>query len=187
MKSLKDIDLLNLQTANMKEDSTTKAICAALNSKYRQMGSDINKCLIYSRIDDLNESLLDELAFEMKIDWYDATANIEIKRQLIRTAPDIKAHLGTPYAVEKVIEIYFGDGYTQDWFEYGGEPGMFKVLTNNSSVTGDKAELFTKVLEKVKRKSAHLEAIIIALSGDMNMYYAGVVHTGDFIEIRQVV
>ncbi|MGE5631699.1 MAG: phage tail protein I [Caulobacteraceae bacterium] len=187
MKDLKTVDLLELQTNYMKQDPTTQALCVALTPHLRQLANEVRLCLIYSRTDELPEAILDELAWQRKIDWYDATADIEIKRQLVKTAPAIKHCLGTPYAVEEVIKIYFGDGELQEWFDYGGARGMFKVLTNNSAVTGERAQQFIKVLNAVKRKSSHLEEIIIALSGEMNLYYAGVVHTGDFLEIRQVV
>lgn len=187
MKDLKTVDLLELQTGYMKQDPTTQALCAALTPQLQQIANEVKLCLIYSRIDELAEPVLDELAWQMKIDWYDATTDVEVKRQLIKTAPAIKRCLGTPYAVEEVVKIYFGDGELQEWFDYGGVPGKFKVLTNNSAVTGELAQQFIRVLDAVKRKSSHLEEIIIALSGDMNLYYAGVVHTGDFLEIRQVV
>lgn len=187
MKELKDIDLLDLQTNFMRKDPTTQALCAALTPQLQQLANEVKLCLIYSRIDELTEAVLDELAWQMKIDWYDATADVEIKRQLIKTAPVIKRCLGTPYAVEEVIKIYFGDGELQEWFDYGGDPGMFKVVTNNSAVTGELAQQFIRVLDAVKRRSSHLEEIIIALGGEMSLYYAGVVHTGDFLEIRQVV
>jgi phage tail P2-like protein len=162
-------------------------MCAALTPQLQQIANEVRLCLIYNRIDELAEPILDELAQQMKIDWYDTAADILVKRQLIKTAPVIKRCLGTPYAVEEIIKIYFGDGELQEWFNYGGDPGMFKVVTNNSSVTGELAQQFIRVLDAVKRKSSHLEEIIIALSGEMNLYYAGVVHTGDFLEIRQVV
>ncbi|HYE80885.1 MAG TPA: phage tail protein I [Clostridia bacterium] len=187
MKELKDIDLLELQTKFMKQDPTTKALCAALTPQLRQVASEVRLCLIYSLIDELPEPVLDELAWQMKIDWYDATVAIEIKRKLIKTAPAIKRCLGTPYAVEEVIKIYFGDGELKEWFDYGGVRGKYKVITSNTSVTGELAQQFIRVIESVKRKSSHLEEIIISLSGEMNLYYAGVVHTGDFLEIRQVI
>ncbi len=187
MKDLRNVDLLELQTNFMKQDPTTQALCSALTPQMQKVANEVKLCLIYSRIDELSDQVLDELAWQMKIDWYDATADIVIKRQLIKTAPIIKRCLGTPYAVEEVIKIYFGDGEVEEWFEYDGERGMFKVMTSNTSVTGELAQQFIRVLEAVKRKSSHLEEIIISLSGEMNLYYAGVVHTSDFIEIRQVV
>lgn len=187
MINLGNVNLINLQTKHMQQDPTTRALCEALNPHFQQLADEVKACLIYPRVNLLDHAALDELAWQMNITWYDTNADLDIKRQLAKSAIKVHKHRGTPYAVEEVIQTYFGDGYVLEWFEYGGAPYMFKVVTNNPTITGEQANLFIQVLEKVKRKSAHLEAIIIALSGEMNMYYAGVVHTGDRLEIRQVV
>lgn len=187
MMDLKSLDLLSLQTTYMKNDPTTKALCAALNPQFQQLADEVKVCLIYSRIDELDDVALDELAWQLHIEWYDSTVDIEVKKQLIKKAMEVHMYRGTPYAVEEVIQAYFGDGYVQEWFDYGGDPFMFKVITNNPAVTAELANQFIKVLNSVKNIRSHLETIIVALSGEMNFYYAGVVHTGDFIEVRQVV
>lgn len=184
---LQDLDILKFQTQHMQKDPTTMAMSAALNPIFQEIAEEIKQSLIFSRVDELPEKLLDELAWELKIDWYDATAAIEIKRALIKSSDKVHMYLGTPYAVELVIQDYFGDGFVQEWFDYGGNPYMFKVVTNNVSVSGELANQFIKVLNAVKNRRSHLEEIIIALSGEMNNYFAGVVHTGDFLQIRQVV
>ncbi|WP_026486679.1 phage tail protein I [Caldanaerobius polysaccharolyticus] len=187
MMDLSNVDLLNLQTSYMKQDPTTQALCSALNPQFRQLADEVKACLIFSRIDELDDAALDELAWQMHVDWYDANADVEIKRNLIKSAIKVHRYRGTPFAVEEVIQSYFGDGYVQEWFDYGGDPYKFKVVTNNPSVTAEQADQFIKVLNKVKNVRSHLETIIVALSGEMDLYYAGVVHTGDFIEVRQVV
>ena len=187
MMDLQNIDLLSLQTSYMKQDATIQALCAALTPQFQEIANDINDCFLLPNVDALAEAVLDELAWQMHIDWYDSTVDIAVKRQLIKDSIRIHRYRGTPYAVEELIKTFFGDGYVQEWFEYGGEPGMFKVITSNASVTSDLAVQFIKVLDSVKRKSAHLEEIIISLSGEMELYFAGIVHTGDNLEIRQVV
>jgi len=162
-------------------------MCIVLQPQFRQLAEEAKAAFIYSRIDYLDESVIDELAWQLHVDWYDASADITIKRQLIKNAIKVHQLRGTPAAVEEVIQAYFGDGEVQEWFDYGGQPYMFKVVTRNPSVTGEQAEQFMKVLDTVKNTRSHLEEIIIALSGDMNFYFAGVVQTGDFLEIRQVV
>lgn len=184
---LKNVDLLSLQTSAMKRDPTIQAMCAALTPQFQQLADEVKFCLIYTRVNELDSAALDELAWQMHVDWYDATADIEIKRQLIRTANDVHRKLGTPAAVEDVVEAYFGDGKVEEWFEYGGGPGTFRVITSNASVTSDLAQQFIRVIEPVKRKSQHLDDILVTLSDDMNIYFAGVVYAGDFIEARQVV
>lgn len=184
--NLENIDLLSLQTSYMKQDPTTIAFCAALNPKFKQLADEVKYCLIYSRINDLDDAALDELAWEMHVDWYDANVDIEIKKQLIKNSIKVHRYRGTPQAVEDLIKTYFGDGYVKEWFDYSGQPFMFKVYTSNPAVTAELANRFTMVLNSVKRKSAQLEEIIITLSGNMDVYYGSIVHTGDFLTIRQV-
>lgn len=180
---LKNVDLLSLQTSAMKTDSTIKALCAALTPQFQQLANEVKMCMIYSRINELDEAALDELAWQMHIDWYDATADISIKRQLIKTADDVHAKLGTAAAVEDVVKAYFGDGQVQEWFEYGGTNGMFNVLTTNGSVTDTLAAQFARVIEPVKRKSQHLDQVIVNLSGTSPEFHTCIVHVGDFITV----
>lgn len=184
---LSNLDLLSLQSSHMKKDPTTIALCQVLNPYFQQLAEEAKLCLIYSRIDELDDAVLDELAWEFHINWYNSTAELTVKRQIVKDSILVHMYRGTPFAVEQVIQTYFGDGFVQEWFEYGGLPGMFKVVTSNSSVTAELANQFISVLNSVKRKSAHLEEILIALSGEMELYFGCAVHTGDFLEIRQVI
>ena len=185
--NLSNLDLLSLQTKQMQEDPTTVALCTALNPQFITIGDEIKSCLIYSRIDYLESDVLDELAFQIEMDWYDSTADIVIKRKLLKNALKVFRTRGTPYAVEQVIQDYFGDGYIEEWFDYDGDPYKFRVVTSNSSVTSELANQFTMAVNSVKNLRSVLEEIIIALSGDMNLYIAGIVHTGDNITVKQVV
>lgn len=94
---------------------------------------------------------------------------------------------GTPSAVEELISTLFDEGRVEEWFEYGGEPYTFRVVTNNSSVTQDRAMEFIKALNSVKNARSWLDRVIITQMEDMQLYFAGIVHTGDNLTIRQVV
>jgi phage tail P2-like protein len=187
MHDLKNIDLLKLQTKHMQQDPTTQAMCATLTPQLRQVADEVKNCLIIPRVDELPEEILDELAYELHVDWYDATASIDVKRNLIKNSDKVHMYLGTPYAVEQVVQDYFGDGYVEEWFEYGGQPYYFRVVTSNSAVTGELANQFTQAVEKVKRKSTILEQVIVSMSAEMLEYWGMAVQTGDYIEIRQVI
>lgn len=183
---LGSVDLLALQTAAMKQDPTTKAMSAAVTPELNKVSGQINKCLITSRINELSEDVLDELAFEYHVDWYDYTASIEVKRALIKNSDKVHMYLGTDWAVEQVVQDYFGDGKVENWYEYdGGEPGHFRIVTNNAAVTGDAVQKLITVLRKVKRKSAWLDEIIVVQNTPMNIRYGFAVHIGDFMTVRQ--
>lgn len=182
-----NIDLLALQTKVMQSDPTTIGLSAALTPELNIVSNQVDSILIYSNIDQLSHEVLDILAWQFKVDWYDSTLDINIKRKLIKNSMKVHKSKGTVYAVEQVIQDMFGDGEVQEWFQYGGDPYNFKVITTNPSVTAELANQFNLAVNKVKRKSTVLEQIIIALSAELDIYYAGVVHTGDNLTIRQVV
>lgn len=185
---LDNVSLLHLQSAHMRRDHTTQAMCVALDPQFRQLADEAKLVLIYGRIDQLDSSMLDELAWSMDIDWYDVNASVESKRQVIKTALKVYRSLGTPGAVEEVVRAYFGeDSQVVEWFEYGGDPYMFKVTTINQSVTQEKAEEFSRAVNAVKNLRSWLEKVEILQTESMRLYFAGVVHTGDRLTLRQVI
>lgn len=187
MTDIYSISLTDILPESLKSDPLVKAMADAITPELQSVSADIVQCILLSRIDELSEDVVDLLAWQMHVDWYDSTADIEIKRQLVKSAPRIHRQRGTPAAVEEVIQTYFGDGYVQEWFDYGGDPYKFKVVCSNPSINAELANQFIAVLNSVKNTRSHLEEILIALSGEMELYFAGIVHTGDFLEIRQVV
>ncbi len=184
---LENIDLLKLQTKFMQQDKTTQGFCGALTPKLQDIAGIIKNCMLLARVQKLQESVLDELAYELLVDWYDATADISIKRELIKNSDKVHMYMGTPYSVEQVVQDYFGDGYVEEWFQYGGEPFHFQVITSNSSATSELAERFTKAIEKVKRKSTVLDQVIIEMAAELPVFYGTVLHVGDVYTVEQVV
>jgi P2-related tail formation protein len=180
---LEQINLLSLQTSSMKTDQTTAALCEALTPHFNRI--DVSKCIIALSIDSMSSSMLDELAVERNIFWYDPSVEIEIKRNIIKNCDKVFRFLGTNYAIEQVINDYFGDGEIEEWYEYGGEPYHFKVITSNTSVTGEKANQFNGAVSKVKRLSTRLEEVLINMVANLDIYYGFAVHTSDSIMLRQ--
>lgn len=186
MMDISTVDILKLQTGAMQNDRTTQALCAALTPHLRNVAQAIRQCLLLARVNELPENILDQLAHELHVDWYDATASVEVKRELIKNSGKVHQSLGTQYAVEQVVQDYFGEGYVEEWFEYGGEPFHFRVVTSNPSVTQAEADRFSKAVEKVKRGSARLESVFISMAAEFPIYYGAAIHTGDFYTVEQV-
>ncbi|WP_024831595.1 phage tail protein I [Ruminiclostridium josui] len=184
---LGNIDLLKLQTKFMLGDKTTQGFCAALTPQLQGIAGIIKNCMLLARVQELPEAVLDALAHELLVDWYDATADISIKRELIKNSDKVHMYMGTPYSVEQVVQDYFGDGYVEEWFQYDGEPFHFRVVTSNSSATSELAERFTKAIEKVKRKSTVLDQVIVEMAAELPIYYGNVLHIGDVYTVEQVV
>lgn len=164
---LSNLEFIKLLPQFMRNDDAVRGLAAGIDSIIPQLAADIEKLSTWDHIDELNEAELDDLAWELNIPWYNTNANIEIKRDLIKNSEKVHQHLGTKWAVENVVSSYFGEGHVEEWFEYGGEPGCFRIYTPNPSVVNEKLEDFMNILGKVKRASAKLDGIIITLAAEM--------------------
>lgn len=184
---LSDVDLLLLQTKAMQKNVDVRGFTAALNTQLQQIAGQINSVLTYSRIDEVPEEVLDILAWQFKVLWYDATSSLEVKRKAINDALLVARTLGTPAAVEKVVEIYFGDGRVEEWFEYGGQPYYFRVVTNNLDATNAQAALLVKAVDSVKNLRSRLEVVIIESVENMDIYHGHVLQMTDNLTLKQVV
>lgn len=116
---------------------------------------------IYTRIDLLPEDLLDILATDFKIDWYDYDYPVEAKRNLIKTSFYVHRHLGTVGAVREAIRAIYPYSDIEEWFDYGGDPFTFLVALNSGSsiIPVSQAEIL-KAVQIYKSLRSHLEAIV---------------------------
>ncbi len=167
--NINDMDFIQLMPAFMKEDEAVKGLSEGVNRVTEELAAKIRLFSTWNQIDNMTGAELDVLAEELHISWYDKTAAIDVKRELIKNSDMVHSKMGTNWAVQNVIETYFGSGEIQDWFDYEGEPHHFKVITSNQSITAGAAEKFLSVLDKVKRKSAFLDGIEVVADGQCDI------------------
>lgn len=127
-------------------------------------------------IEKMPEWRLDEMAWEWNVLWYDQTAEVSVKREVIKNVWAVYRQLGTKTAVENVIQSYFGDGRLEEWFEYDGEPYRFRVHSTNPAVREEKLGEFLYVLEQTKRLSAILDGIDIEIGSDFELGFGFALH-----------
>lgn len=167
---LQETEILKLLPAWMRDDGSIKGLAEGTDEVTRALAARIKLMSRWNQIDQIDEQTLDEMAWELNIQWYDSTAPIEAKRAVIRNSDLVYAKLGTRYAVEQIVRDYFRTGEVREWYEYGGEPHHFKVLSDNPELVNNNLELFLKLLGVVKRRSSWLDAILICLTGEMYLF-----------------
>ena len=173
---LSDIEFLRLLPQFMRSDDAVRGLAAAVDKIVPDLAEGINKLSTWDHIDDLSEAELDNLAWELNIPWYDATAALPIKREIIKGSDMIHKKLGTKWAVENVIKTYFGDGYILEWFEYNGTPGHFQVYSSNPSVNNERLTEFLALLNKTKRATAKLDGVVISLDAELVLSTGVAIH-----------
>ena len=157
----------------MKRDDGTAAMAQVAAEELERRGTESKLPQLWGQFDGMAGGLLDILAEDLGLTWYDSDAPAAVKRELLKNSGQVFRRLGTKWAVENVIGTYFGEGFVREWFEYDGEPGHFRVYSPNPSVNQERLEEFLSLLERVKRTSAKLDGIFISLTGQTPIY-AGV-------------
>lgn len=117
----------------------------------------IDSPAIFQNIDSLDEDLLDLLAKDYKIDWYDYDGTIETKRNQLKSNWFVRKKIGTVGAVKAAIRDVWPDSTVEEWYEYGGDPGYFQVLLSlntEGTVPFNKAVRMVEVFKPVR---AHID------------------------------
>ena len=68
----------------LKNDSGTAALASCTAAALAERKAEIDSLILYARMDELPEPLLDLLAQDFKVDWWDGDYSLEEKRQTLR-------------------------------------------------------------------------------------------------------
>ena len=152
----------------LKRDEKMLAMAKTMTDKMLEVSGLSNRVLIYSRIDELPEELLDILAYDFHCDWYDTSYQIEVKRNVIKSNAIIHKRLGTKYAVTKALTDVYKTATVQEWFEYGGNPYCFKVTVNVGSegLTEDTTKEIEQKMWFYKNIRSHCDGIYYQLDAE---------------------
>ena len=166
------LEFLRLLPEFMREDAAVKALAEAVESTVLIPAVRVKTARVWDQIDRLNDAQLDELAYELDVDWYSADLPIESKRAIIKSSDKVYSKRGTKWAIEQIIKDVFGGGYVTEWNKYNGEPFHFRVTTTYPLQTQDIVDRFRALVAVAKRSSAVLDVIEFAHSGEVTAYAA---------------
>lgn len=164
MISLHDAKLTDALPRILTKEPWAQAMAYAVNNQLRRLLTYADGVMVLASINKMPDTVLDVLAAELRLPYYSPTYSTAIKRELIRGGLQYWATVGTPESLTKILINIFGDAEIEEWFEYGGEPGYFRILTTNPNVSGETLEQFRKTAQDVKRLSAWLEEVLVDLS-----------------------
>ena len=163
MNDLQNLNLIELLPTSIASDETIRNICNAIAEKLQTINEKAELVLLLPRLDQLPETLVDELAWQYHVDFYDYAADINKKRALVRKAIDWHRRKGTPAAVEEVCTAVFKSAKVYENWEYGGEPYHFQVRMISEGIP-DKSVLDN--LYRAIKESKNVRSWLDALSFD---------------------
>lgn len=121
---------------SLSRDSDKERLARAIASELVGTLSKTESVEIFPKIDELPEEVLDILAYDLKVDWYEPEADIKYKRQAIKECLIVHKYKGTKFAVETALRSMYNSAEVKEWFEYGGEPFHFTVKVYGSTSSG---------------------------------------------------
>lgn len=133
----------------LKSNDDILALATVIAEALTMRAGETNMLEIFPLIDELPEQLLDLLAYDFKIDWWDGDYTLDEKRQLFHDHWKIHRKLGTKAAVEQAISVLYPDTEVEEWFNYDGTPYHFRLLIN-ITYEGIDPERHNRVMQRIK-------------------------------------
>lgn len=152
-------NLLDVLPEVLRQDEKMLALATGIAELLVARPIEIDENMLYHRIEKLPEELLDQLAHDFGVSWWDNDWSLEQKQATFRESWHVRRHLGTKYAVELALSTSFGSGKVEEWFEYDGEPNHYRIFDVDIRQVNDNIRTFLQILEVVSRKSAVLDSI----------------------------
>ena len=160
MNKIKDADFLTTFPPALRQDESMLALGRLIAEELHITAGETKKNIIYANIEELSETWLDVLAYDLHVDWYDYDYPIEAKRAIIRDSVRVHQKLGTKAAVEMALGGIHPQSEIEEWFDYDGKPFHFRIVldTTKSRVAADYDEI-VRTVDIYKRLTAHLDGL----------------------------
>ena len=149
MSKLDKDRLIGVYPSVLENDKLYHALGRTMADKFGLAYADVNLTKIYNRIDELDAGVLDILAQDFNVSWYDYNATVEEKRAIIKSSMNARRHTGTKKSVESIISDVIPGTKVEEWFEYNGDPYHFRMKIPGTW-TPEKEEWISRAISLVK-------------------------------------
>ena len=179
LMELANVDTAALLPSSISSDANLSAVAGALDLLWQTIGPVVPTLGVLATIAEQPEDVVDRLAYQFHVDYYDETWDITKKRAAVINSIRLHRLAGTRGAVEDVLRDVWGNGATvMEWWEFGGEPGTFDVIITDPLLEPLVLQM-TASLRKVKRATDHLTISTLNDVGTATIYAGAVYHQYD--------
>lgn len=172
MTKINDLNMQALLPSSIKEDEIIKSIANALDYELKEISAAIDELLIITNIDNLNEEIIDSLAWQFHVDFYEPLGlTLEKKKALVKNALLWHRHKGTKAVIEEMISILFSRPCkVTEWFEYGGKPYFFRLYIDGIQLKMGDFEYILRAVWELKNVRSWLEKLVITKKREQDIF-----------------
>lgn len=176
MINLSNSELYQLIPINLRDDEDIIAAARAVDKSTQSIYSLANKLDFHSNSDIQDNKILDALAVDLHVDFYDKNLPPKLKQEIIDSSMLLHMIKGTAGAVEKALASVDLKGVVSEWFEYGGTPFFFRIEVDKSFKTNEDLSRIVDIVNSTKNRRSSLEEVLIKRSLESNQYFAGFIN-----------
>ena len=158
-----DLFLENLPESITRDEHLSRLAELAARCMKKSM-DETGAAAIYCRIDDLPENVLDILAVDLKVDWYNYEGTLQEKRRTIKDSWYVHRKMGSVAAVERALCDIWPQSIVEEWFDYGGDPYHFRIileaLANDEPIYPERAVERVRMFKPARSAMDSEQAII---------------------------
>lgn len=158
--------VVDLLPQSLKHDDFIVAAAEAFEIEIQALYEEFLLYSLLSRVDNLPEVLVDFLAYEKHVDFYE-DLTLQEKRNVVQEALEIHRKKGTKYALLRIFDLLNLRGKITEWFEYDGEAYHFKIDILEVSEKGISDELLLlldRLVNTYKNNRSWLEVLTVYLT-----------------------
>lgn len=160
IKDIESISLLDILPNSILTDPQITSAAKALDAELQSVTRAVVETLHLPRLDVLSETVVDLLAWQWHVDYYEPIGmDLDTKRRLVRESIAWHRMKGTPAAIEAVASAAFDKTTVREWYEYGGKPYYFKIVTEDVTTDKDTLNRLRRAVDSVKNVRSWLEEI----------------------------
>lgn len=116
-RELQELSLRDIAPPSLLQDKNVQALIKAVDPELHEISENISEVFIYSRIDKLPEPVLDLLAWQWHVDFYELAKNIDTKREMVKSSIKWHRHKGTRGAIIQALEMLGVEAKFTAWYE----------------------------------------------------------------------
>ena len=176
MIDLRSARLIDFVPESIASDPEVVALCAALDPQMQAVSSAIVEAIILPRIAELEEPVLDAVAWGFKLDrlrvWDVAT--VAQKRTLLGRALYYLRRSGTPAAIRWVLSCFPWPASFVEWFTEAGANQTWRIAIghNGSELTLEQLAALEEMVHRFGRTGAHLSGVTASWTVDSPIHTA---------------
>lgn len=167
MNSLHDYSMVSLLPESLRKDPFIVALGEAVEKELKDAYREAESLSNFNGVDNLPEFLLDYLAYQKHVDYYDEKLPLDVKRSIVDNSLILHRLKGSPNSIERALLSVGVEAEVVEWFEYDAAPFHFMVeMAPNFSIV-DRGKMNEMVLIYKNLRSWFDGFVIVVVGKDI--------------------